>query len=144
MLEMGEPVSILDLAQRMIRLSGLHPGTDIQIRIIGPRVGEKLHEQLHSPSERLVTTEHPSILASRTVRFGTREDSERLEIGLEELVVAATDRNEVRSRRVLFDMVAEGGPDATHQEKHGGRRSTPQRIGGPLPASMAIEDEIPA
>ena len=48
MLEMGEPLSILELAHRMIRLSGLHPGTDIRIRITGPRVGEKIHEHLHN------------------------------------------------------------------------------------------------
>ena len=48
MLEMGEPISILDLAHRMIRLSGLQPGLDIRIRITGPRIGEKLHEQLHT------------------------------------------------------------------------------------------------
>jgi FlaA1/EpsC-like NDP-sugar epimerase len=143
MLEMGEPVSILDLAQRMIRLSGLHPGTDIQIRIIGPRVGEKLHEQLHSPSERLVTTEHPSILRLEG-SLPEKDGSDRLEMGLAELSVAASDRNEVRSRRVLFDMVAEDEPDAAQQEEHEGEEIDATRIGGPLPAPVAVKDDIPA
>ncbi len=143
MLEMGEPVSILDLAQRMIRLSGLHPGTDIQIRIIGPRVGEKLHEQLHSPSERLVGTEHPSILRLER-SLPDRQGSERLENGLAELAVAASDRNEVRSRRVLFDIVTEDERGTVQHGEHEGEEIDATRIGRPLPASVTVEDEIPA
>jgi len=51
-LEMGEPVSIMELAEDMIRFSGLEPGRDIAIEIIGPRPGEKLHEQLFNAYER--------------------------------------------------------------------------------------------
>jgi FlaA1/EpsC-like NDP-sugar epimerase len=51
-LEMGEPVSIMELAEDMIRFSGLEPGRDIAIEIIGPRPGEKLHEQLFNANER--------------------------------------------------------------------------------------------
>ena len=61
MLEMGEPVRILDLAERMIRLSGHEAGTDIPIRMIGRRPGEKLHEELHSPEEVAFSTSHPFI-----------------------------------------------------------------------------------
>jgi len=141
MLEMGEPVSILDMAKRMIRLSGLHPGTDIPIRIIGPRVGERLHEQLHSPSERLIPTEHPSVLRlERSVP--ERSGSDRLEICLAELSVAVSDRNEVRSRRVLFDMVAEEERDGAPDEKIGDIDA--KRTGRHPLAPKAVEDEIPA
>jgi FlaA1/EpsC-like NDP-sugar epimerase len=51
-LEMGEPMRIMDLAEAMIRLSGLEPGRDIAIEIIGPRPGEKFHEDLFNPYER--------------------------------------------------------------------------------------------
>lgn len=50
-LDMGKPVRILDLAERMIQLAGLRPGIDIQIAFIGPRQGEKLYEELFDPSE---------------------------------------------------------------------------------------------
>jgi FlaA1/EpsC-like NDP-sugar epimerase len=51
-LEMGEPVRIIDLAETMIRLSGLEPGRDIAIEIVGARPGEKLDEDLFNPYER--------------------------------------------------------------------------------------------
>jgi FlaA1/EpsC-like NDP-sugar epimerase len=51
-LEMGEPVRILELAEQMIRLSGLEPERDIAIEVVGRRAGEKLHEELFNPYER--------------------------------------------------------------------------------------------
>ncbi len=61
-LEMGEPVRIMDLAQQMIRLSGLEPGRDIAIDVVGQRAGEKLHEELFNTYERPVPTAAPRIL----------------------------------------------------------------------------------
>jgi FlaA1/EpsC-like NDP-sugar epimerase len=51
-LDMGEPVSIMQLARQMIELSGLRPDEDIAIEVVGRRPGEKLHEQLFNPYER--------------------------------------------------------------------------------------------
>ena len=51
-LEMGEPVRIIDLAETMIRLSGYEPGRDIAVEIVGARPGEKFHEDLFNPYER--------------------------------------------------------------------------------------------
>jgi FlaA1/EpsC-like NDP-sugar epimerase len=61
-LEMGEPVAIVDLAETMIRLSGLEPERDIAIEIVGARPGEKLHEDLFNPYERLQPTPAQKIL----------------------------------------------------------------------------------
>jgi len=61
-LEMGEPVRIMELARDMIRLSGLEPERDIAIEVVGPRPGEKLHEELFNPYERPQPTPAQKIL----------------------------------------------------------------------------------
>ncbi len=62
MLDMGAPVRIIDLARRMIQLSGQRPGIDVEIRVTAIRPGEKLAEELHSPDEEQHSTSHPSIV----------------------------------------------------------------------------------
>ena len=61
-LDMGEPVKIVDLAETMIRLSGKEPVTDIGIEFIGARPGEKLHEELWSQDETVAPSDHEAIL----------------------------------------------------------------------------------
>jgi FlaA1/EpsC-like NDP-sugar epimerase len=63
-LDMGEPVRIVDLAADMIRLSGLRVGEDIALEIVGLRPGEKLYEELHIPGEQLLPTSHPKIIVT--------------------------------------------------------------------------------
>jgi FlaA1/EpsC-like NDP-sugar epimerase len=63
-LDMGQPVRIVDLARDLIRLSGLEPGRDIQIRFTGLRPGEKLAEELFGPGEDHSATAHDKILAA--------------------------------------------------------------------------------
>ena len=60
-LDMGEPVRILDLARNMIRLSGKEPDRDVVIDFIGARAGEKLHEELWGEGETVGETSHPKI-----------------------------------------------------------------------------------
>ena len=61
-LDMGKPIKILDLARRMIQLSGYEPDQDIEISFVGLRPGEKLFEELQHVGEKYTATHHPRIL----------------------------------------------------------------------------------
>ncbi|MBG43491.1 MAG: polysaccharide biosynthesis protein [Aequorivita sp.] len=63
--DMGKPIKILDMAKRMIRLSGLKPYEDIDIEITGLRPGEKLYEELLNDSSTSLPTYHPKIMVSK-------------------------------------------------------------------------------
>lgn len=65
LLDMGEPIRIVDIATDLIRLSGLTVGTDIQIRFTGMRSGEKLYEEMFFSAENVLTTDHPKVLRAR-------------------------------------------------------------------------------
>jgi FlaA1/EpsC-like NDP-sugar epimerase len=82
-LDMGEPVRILDLAADLIRLSGLEPGRDIDIVYTGVRPGEKLNEELFSELEKCRRTKHPKILAAAD---GSAIEAEVLELLVMELI----------------------------------------------------------
>ena len=62
--DMGEPVKIVDLANKMIRLAGYVPGEDIEIKIIGLRPGEKLYEELLNDLSKTLPTHHEKIMIS--------------------------------------------------------------------------------
>jgi len=67
--DMGQPVKIADLAQKMIRLSGLEPGKDITIEYTGLRPGEKLYEELLFKSENTLPTHHPLIMKASVAEY---------------------------------------------------------------------------
>jgi O-antigen biosynthesis protein WbqV len=84
-LDMGEPVKIVDLARRMVVLSGLHPDRDIRIEFTGLRPGEKLTERLFESDETLTPTELSGVLSASPVL----EDDAVLKEKLAALEVAA-------------------------------------------------------
>lgn len=72
-LDMGDPVNILELAEDLVRLSGLTPGKDIEIKITGSRPGEKMEEELFTKDEQLDTTSHGRIFISKNGNFNRFE-----------------------------------------------------------------------
>jgi FlaA1/EpsC-like NDP-sugar epimerase len=72
-LDMGKPVKILDLAEDMIRLSGLTPYEDIDIVFTGVRQGEKLFEELEITGENLEKTHHPKIFIGKIAPYSNDE-----------------------------------------------------------------------
>ena len=100
MLEMGKPVSILELAERMIRLSGYAVGTDIAIEITGTRPGEKLDEDLTAAGEEPLSTTHDAVYRLLPAAL-TSEDLDLALLELDESVVA---RDPQSARESLFAM----------------------------------------
>jgi len=90
-LDMGEPVRIVDLAEDIIRLSGLEPGVDVKIEFTGIRPGEKLYEELRMDSEDMAPTAHPKVFQLRSESQAASSGPELLRIEAMALAHAPTD-----------------------------------------------------
>ena len=77
-LDMGEPVKILDLAENMIRLSGLVPGEDIEIKFTGLRPGEKLYEELLIDDDNKKETANKRIFIGQPIKIDEAEFDEKM------------------------------------------------------------------
>ena len=110
-LDMGEPVKIVDLAHQMIRLAGLRADRDVKIEFIGLRPGEKLHEELFHSAEPLMPTANPAIrlAAPRTADYAMLVRS------IDELEDNARLRREDRVVRLLERLVPEYRRSASGQ-----------------------------
>jgi FlaA1/EpsC-like NDP-sugar epimerase len=83
--DMGKPVKIIDLANKMIRLAGLIPDRDIEIKIVGLRPGEKLYEELLNDTSKTLPTHHEKIMIAEELK----DDFESLMIAITELIAIA-------------------------------------------------------
>jgi FlaA1/EpsC-like NDP-sugar epimerase len=106
-LDMGEPVKIVDLARDMIQLSGLRPDVDIDIEFTGIRPGEKLFEELSIAGEDVSVTKHPKIGIWRH----RPEDWDRLCAGIRSLVAIADDAAHPEIVARLRSLVPEFQPE---------------------------------
>jgi FlaA1/EpsC-like NDP-sugar epimerase len=102
-LDMGEPVKIVNLAEDMIRLSGLTPYEDIDIVFTGVRKGEKLFEELEIMGENLDKTNHPKIFIGKIVTYSNEE----VEGIIAEFIAAVADSNEGRIRQLFNEFLPE-------------------------------------
>ncbi|MCB2101664.1 MAG: polysaccharide biosynthesis protein [Rhodobacterales bacterium] len=106
-LDMGEPVKIIDLARQVIRLAGLKPDVDVAIEITGLRPGEKLFEEIFHGGEPLVATGSPGLLLAAP-RTG---DAEALARALDDLAAVARAEDRTRLMVAIQDLVPEYTPD---------------------------------
>ena len=106
LLDMGEPVSILSLANQMIRLAGFRPGEDIEVVITGTRPGERLHERLHDDAEVIEPSSHCSISSLNPKTPWEWEDLIKV---LRQLKASVDARNDDQVRLQLEAMLRHGG-----------------------------------
>ena len=111
-LEMGEPVKIIDLAKKMIGLAGYSPDSEIEIKFIGTRPGEKLREELVDHGEKTLPTIHEKI---KLLRPSKPLDDEFL-VKINHLCRGATNLEPQKLRQALFELATAVYPKAKKKQ----------------------------
>ena len=111
-LQMGEPVRIMDLAETLITLSGFKPHEDIKIVEIGMRPGEKLFEELKFETEETVATSHPKIFINKLATL----EPETVRIALKRLSELVRDKDGEGLRRFLHELLPEASLSSSSSE----------------------------
>jgi FlaA1/EpsC-like NDP-sugar epimerase len=113
-LDMGEPVKIVDLARELITLSGFRPDEDIEITFTGTRPGEKLFEELSIKGEDMQPTRHPKIgiWKNKTV------EQEKIDRGIEQLVQIAKTQDYKKIVEKIKEIIPEYIGDQTQKSPH--------------------------
>ena len=101
--DMGKSIKILDLAKKMIWLSGLEPDRDIEIHFTGLREGEKLFEELLSNQENTLPTHHEKILIAKVQEYSYSEINKYVELFID----LVNDRNELKMVALMKELVPE-------------------------------------
>jgi FlaA1/EpsC-like NDP-sugar epimerase len=101
--DMGQSVKIVELAKKMIKLSGLIPNQDIQIEFTGLRPGEKLYEELLNDTENTLPTHHDKIMIAKVRTY----DFESIQTKVEELILLACDYQDNDVVKAMKNMVPE-------------------------------------
>ena len=135
LLDMGEPIRIVDIATDLIRLSGLTVGTDIEIKFSGMRPGEKLYEEMFFSAENVLATDHPKVLRARNGIL-----PEGIMRRIEALVAAAeSEHPDEELKQILRNLVPDFHPHPTlpiagsdGDGKEISVRDTPDKVGPAL------------
>ncbi len=101
--DMGESVKIIDLARKMIKLSGFQEGKDIEIVYTGLRPGEKLTEELLNTKERTIGTHHPKIMVAKVRKFNYNE--------IEESIVSMYDKKDKLTNKLIVTTMKQMVPE---------------------------------
>jgi FlaA1/EpsC-like NDP-sugar epimerase len=126
MLDMGEPIRIVELARNLIELSGFQPGRDIEIVFTGLRSGEKLHEELHLKREDFQPTGHEKILRCRDTAGQAEGILQRVQAIEASLASQAESPSQREIRRLLADLVPEFGSAADSEGSEPGVTPSPR------------------
>ncbi|MEQ9518817.1 MAG: nucleoside-diphosphate sugar epimerase/dehydratase [Parvibaculum sp.] len=100
-LDMGRPVKIIDMARQMIKLAGLVPDEDIEIKITGLRPGERLYEDLFNANEEILPTSHKELMAA----IATPRDGELAKSKMGELVEAAKQGDDAAVIKLMHEIL---------------------------------------
>ena len=103
LLDMGEPVKIVDLARELITLSGFRPGEDIEIEFSGLRPGEKLFEELSIEGEDMIPTDHPKIAIWKTIA----KERDILRTQIEKIVGIAPTQDRTKIVAAIKELIPE-------------------------------------
>jgi len=103
LLDMGEPVKIVDLARELITLSGFRPGEDIEIEFSGLRPGEKLFEELSIEGEGMIPTKHPKIAIWKTIS----KDRQTLRDGIKKVIDIAHTQDRSKIVATIKELIPE-------------------------------------
>jgi FlaA1/EpsC-like NDP-sugar epimerase len=131
-LEMGEPVKIMDLAEQMIRLSGLEPGRDIAIQVVGARPGEKLDEELFNAYETPAATEAPRILRADRPLLNPKWVEETFD----QVTLLVLEGDAAGLAAAVSDLALVRVPAAAEQARAGAEREA-VAVDGPGPAPVS-------
>lgn len=101
--DMGKPIKIVDLARKMILLSGMQPGKDIEIVFSGLREGEKLYEELLNQSEDTIPTHHHKILIGKVEAYSYEEINKYIELFFD----LVNDKNELKMVALMKELIPE-------------------------------------
>jgi len=137
-LDMGQPVKIVDLARDLVTLSGLKPGDDIEIRFTGIRPGEKLSEELSTAAEHAEKTRHPKVFIGK-IRPHEWAD---VVVGVDDLLALAGGSDVERVRAQLQALVPEASVAPTNGKKIPGRpRTEPHDVAPVRNSAILIEGD---
>jgi FlaA1/EpsC-like NDP-sugar epimerase len=122
-LDMGDPVKIVDIARDLITLSGFRPDEEIEIEFSGVRPGEKLFEELSTDAEHADRTKHPKIFIGRIAASSLAETTRTID----ELLALGNHEDGDRIRTALRGMVPEytGAPDVARDKRRDNTGSRP-------------------
>ena len=107
---MGEPINIMDLAEQIIRFSGLEPHKDIKIKVIGVREGERLEEPLWLKEEEPKKTDYEKILELKNLEMGHDALTELLDLLHPICFYAESNKNQFRNKSLLISILRKNIP----------------------------------